>query len=72
MSLEVLENPSMFAGVAANENGLIALEYRSDALQAFCAAERESGVCKGARWNVHPLLKNHSCQRLCEKAEKAR
>jgi len=41
MSLEVLENLSMFAGVAArvaaNGNGLIALETGSDALQALYA-----------------------------------
>ncbi len=41
MSIKVLENPSMFAGVvarvAANGNGLIALVGGSDALQALCA-----------------------------------
>jgi len=42
MSIKVLENLSMFAGVAvcvaANDDGLIALETSSDALQALCAA----------------------------------
>ncbi|HZR41101.1 MAG TPA: hypothetical protein VFB12_13340 [Ktedonobacteraceae bacterium] len=44
MSLEVLENLSMFAGVAAcvaaNGNGLIALETNSDGLQALCVTKR--------------------------------
>ncbi len=57
MSIKVLENPSMFAGVAArvaaNGKGLIALVGGSDALQALCAGSPAllltAGIRKGQR-----------------------